>query len=81
MTQSVYDVPKWSQISAVLSLHTKSLDMRGGDKQIRRFIGLFVLGLQFMCNELHLNGKGAAGFADELPRTADSSMNSSSYFN
>ena len=27
-----------------------------------------------MCNELHLNGKGAVGFADELQRTSDSSM-------
>ena len=34
-----------------------------------------------MCNELHLKGKGAEGFADEMQRTADSSMNSKGYFN
>ena len=33
-----------------------------------------------MCDVLHLNGKQMAGFADELQRTADSSMNSTGYF-
>ena len=34
-----------------------------------------------MCDDLHLNGKGAEDFANELQRTADSSMNSRGYFN
>ena len=42
---------------------------------------MFLLGEQVKCDELHLSGKGAAGFEEELQRTADSSMNSTSYFN
>ena len=47
----------------------------------RRLVDMLLLGEQLTCDELHPSGKGAAGFADELQRTAERSMNSSSYFN
>ena len=42
---------------------------------------MVLLGEQVMCDELYPSGKGAVDFADDLQRTAESSLNSSNYFN
>ena len=55
----------------------------GGVTCILRFVGLFFLwrAIPFICDELHLKEIPATGFAEELQRTIDNSIGSSSYFN